>query len=219
MMTSNTMRAAYPCIIWRIVSTWIPTWQTLHNVSQNLPNMAKHDLPMPRTKGQLHIRIRPTSPHLTPRGRLSSFPRDALATTIRRCNLHRTTRKPITKHIAHIIPNLVAIKTVRENGLANIWLEEPAFDGADFECDATGCWIGMEDLSIGSVFCNGVLLADTAADGPEVDGLVALVYYDCATEGLGAGGEGEGSECESMEKHCWQVEASDEVSGVIKTKT
>jgi hypothetical protein len=158
---------------------------------------------MPRTKRHLHIRIGPTSPHLSPRRRLSSTPHDAPTTAITRRNLHRTTRKPITKHIAHIVPNLIAIKTVRENGLANVWLEEPAFDGADFQCDAAGCWVGMEDLGIGGVFCNGVLFADTAADRPEVDGVVALVCYDCATESLGTGGEGEGSECESMEKHCW----------------
>jgi hypothetical protein len=208
-MTPNTMRAANSCIVRRIPPTWVPAGQAVLEISTTVIKASCIHLPMPRTERQLHIRLRPTTLNLTTRWRLSRAPRDTFTRRIRRRNLQRAPGEPVTKHVAHVVPHLTRIETVCKNGLTNIRFEEAAFNGADLQCDATRRRVSVKDLAVGSVFCDDFLLADAAADRPEVDWLVALVRHDCATDSLGAERKAQGSECQCAEMH---DEASDEAN-------
>ena len=152
---------------------------------------------MVRAKSQLQIRIRLTILNLTPRGRLPRPPRNSITARIRRRNLHRPPRKPISKDIAHVIPNLIDIEVIREDGLADVRLENAAFDVGNLERDPPRHRVAAESLTVRRILGDCVLRADTTADGPEIDGFVALVGYYCAADCLRAGnerGESDGGE-------------------------
>jgi hypothetical protein len=85
--------------------------------------------------------------------------------------------------------------------VADIWLEDTAFDRADLKRDAAGYGVAMEDFAIGSIFRDGVLGADAAAYGPEINRLVALISYNSATDGLCAGNKGKRGDSEGDENH------------------
>lgn len=208
MMTANTMRAANPCIVRCIPPTRVPAGQAALKISTNITKVTCiHHLPMTRTDCQFHISLRTTALNLTSCGRLSQAPRDTFTRRIRGRRLQRAPSEPVTKHVAHVVPHLTRIEAVCENGLTDIRFEEAAFNGADLQRNATRRRVSVEDLAVGSVFCDNLLLADAAANRPEVDWLVALVGYDCATDGLGPERKEQGSECECAEMH---DEASDE---------
>jgi hypothetical protein len=106
-MIANTMRAARPRLTRRRVSsTRRPTRQALVG-----------------TKCQLKIRLSSTVLDLTTSGRLSIRPHDALTRWIRRLEGHGTSRKAVTENVAHIVPDLVDVEVVREDRLADVWLE------------------------------------------------------------------------------------------------
>lgn len=155
---------------------------------------------MIRAESQLQIRIRLAILDLTPRRRLSPAPRNALAAAIRRLDGHRASREAVAKDIAHVVPDLVDIEIVGENRLADIGLENSALNGGYLQRNTARHGVASERLAVRSILCNGVLRADAAADGPEVDGFIALVRYDCAADSLDTGDEGDKSEC--VEEHC-----------------
>lgn len=188
MMVSYAVRAARPPVARSVPPTWIPAGQAMSS-----------------TECQLQISVGLAIFHLTAHRRLSRPPRDALAARVRRRDLHRAARESIAKDVAHVVPDLVGVEVVCEDGLADIGFEDAVFDRADLQRNAAGDGIATEGLAVGSVFGNGVLGADAAADGPQVDGLVALVCDDCAADGLCAGCEGEGSDSESGEQHDRQL--------------
>lgn len=134
---------------------------------------------MTRAKRQLEIRLRATSPDLAPTRRLPRAPHNALTALICRCNLHRAACKPIAKQVAHIVPDLCAIKVVREDRLTNIRLKDTALRTRNLERDPARRWVVMERFAVRRVLCDCLLRADAAADGPEVDRLIALIGYDC----------------------------------------
>jgi hypothetical protein len=139
--------------------------------------------------------------HLAPSGWLPCTPGNTVTSRVGRRDFHRATCETIAKNVAHVVPNLVAVETISENRLAGIWLEEATFDWADLQCDAAGCRIGMKNLAVGCVFGDDVLLANTATDGPQVDGIVALISYNRSTNGLRTSDKGNGSDSESVENH------------------
>lgn len=160
---------------------------------------------MAGTKRQLQITFRTTALDLTARRRLSSTPSDTLTARIRRRDFHSTTRKSITEDVAHVVPNLVCVEVVAEDCLAHIGLEKAAFEWADLQCDAAREFVAAETLAIGSVLGDGLLVADAAPNRPEVDGLVALIRHDCATERLSARCERKRCESESSKQHSRQM--------------
>jgi hypothetical protein len=87
MMTPNTMRTADPRIVRRIIPTRIPTWQAIHIISNNhIPTKATLiHLPMPRAT------------------------RDTLASRISWRDLQSASRKPVAKHVTHVVPDCARI--------------------------------------------------------------------------------------------------------------
>lgn len=156
---------------------------------------------MPRAERQLQICLCLTTLYLTARRLLACSPGDTLAARIRWRDLHCATCKPIAKYVAHIVPDLVDVKIVRKNRLADIWLENPAFDRANLDCNTARYRIAMKYFAVGSIFRHGELGADAATHGPQVNRLVALIRYNCATDGLRTNNEREGSDNKSSKKH------------------
>jgi hypothetical protein len=164
-------------------------------------NIWSPSLPVPSAECQFQICFCLTTLDLTAGRWLAISPSDAFTARVCWGNLHSAPRETIAKQVTHIIPHLIHVETVREIGLADIWLEESAFDWADFERDAAGCGVGVEDLAIRSVFGDGLLLPNTATNRPQVDWFVALICHNCATNGLRTGCEGNSSDSEGAEKH------------------
>lgn len=156
---------------------------------------------MARTKCQLQIRIRLTRLNLTSCRLLPRSPRNTLTARIRRSDFNGAACKPIAKYRAHIVPDLIGVEAVCEVDLRDVGLEQAVLHGSDFQRNAAGCGVDVEDFAVGRVFGDGVLLANAAAYGPEVDWFVALVRYDCAADGLRSRGEGDGGDSESVEEH------------------
>lgn len=184
MVAPNAMRTTRPPLIRRIVTARVPTRQA-----------------MTRAERQLQIPIRSTTLDLTAAWRLPRSPRDTLTARVGRRDLHCPAGESIAEDVAHVVPDLVRVEIVREDRLADVRLEDAVFDGADFQGNATGSGIAVEDLAVRSVFGDGVLRADAAAYRPEVNRFVALVCHDCATDSFRANDEREGGNSERIEKH------------------
>jgi hypothetical protein len=183
-MITNTVQAARPRLPRRrSTPTRVPTRQALA-----------------RTKRQLQIRISPTILDLATRRRLPRTPDNTLTSRIRRLERQSPSGEAVAEDIAHIVPDAVAVEVVRKDCLADIRLEDSAFDGGDLERDTAGSGIPDERLAVRCVRVDDVLVAYGAADGPEVYGLGALVGHDCATSRVDACNESSNSEC--VEKHC-----------------
>lgn len=154
---------------------------------------------MVRAKSQLQIRIGLAIPDLATTSRLSAVPIDTLAGRVLGLERHGSASKPVAEDIAHVVPDLVRVEIVGEDGLADVGFEDAAFDGGHLEGNPAGLGVFGECFAVGLVFGNDFLIADAAADRPEVDGSIALVGHDGAVDGLGAGNEGD--EGESVEEH------------------
>jgi hypothetical protein len=183
-MTSDAMSATDPRVVWRIVPTRIPRRQA-----------------MPRAESQLQVRVRLTTLDLAACKLFPRAPGNTVAARVRWGNLHRATGETIPKNVAHVVPDLVDIEVVRKVRLADVRLEDAAFDRADLEDDAAGHRVAMEHFAVGRVFRDGVLGADAATYGPEIDRLVALIGHDSATDGLSAGNKGKRSDSEGAKNH------------------
>lgn len=144
------------------------------------------------TEAQLKIRPTLTDLHLTSRRRFPKRPRNSLTIRITGLHLHPATKEPIPKNITQVIPDLCAVEVVAEDGLRDVGLKEAARDGGDLEGDAAGDGVAAKGLAVGGVFADGDLGADSGADGPEVDGGVALVGYDGAANAANFDGVGGG---------------------------
>lgn len=154
---------------------------------------------MIRAKRQLQIRIGLAIPDLAATSRLSAVPIDTLAGRVLGLERHGSASKPVAEDIAHVVPDLIGVEIVGEDGLADVRFEDAAFDGGHLEGNSTGLGIFVEGFAVGLVFGNDFLVGDAAADRPEVDGSIALVGHDGAADGLGASDEGD--ESESVEEH------------------
>lgn len=191
-MITNTVRAADAIITWRqLRATRAPRRQA-----------------PPRTEAQLKIRPTLTNLDLTPRRRFPIRPRNRLTRRITRLDLHSASPEAIAKHITEVVPDLGAVEVVAEDGLRDVRLEEAALDGRDLEGNAAGDGVAPERLAVGGVFADFDLGPDLRADGPEVDGGVALVGYDGAADAAGFDRVGdcegaEGGEEDGCEKHFW----------------
>jgi hypothetical protein len=156
---------------------------------------------VPSAESQLQIRLSLTSLDLTACRRLAISPGDAFTTCVGRTNLHGASREAVAKHVTHIVPHLILVETVGENGLADIWLEKAALDWADFERDATGNRVNMEKLAVRSVFGNGLLVSDATTDRPQVNWLVALIRYNRATDSVRTERKRQCSDSKRTKKH------------------
>lgn len=133
---------------------------------------------MSRAKGQFQIRARNAILDLTSRRRFARSPGNALTRRVGRFDRQGAAGEAIAKQIAHVVPDLISVEIIRKDGLADVWFEDAVFHGRDFECDPARRGVAVEHFAVGSVFGELVGGPDGAADGPEVDGLVALVGYD-----------------------------------------
>jgi hypothetical protein len=201
MMASNAVCAADARIIRRIVSTRVPARQAVVMVSDMLMYIRWRILPVPSAECQLQIRFCLTALDLAACRWLAISPSDAFTARVCWGNLHCAPRKTVAKHVTHVIPHLVPVETIREIGLANIWLEETAFDWANLERNSAGCRVDVEGLAVGSVFGDGLLLSNATTNRPQVDWFVALICHDGATNGLRTGCEGNSSDSERVKKH------------------
>lgn len=95
----------------------------------------------------------------------------------------------IPKHIRKIIPDLVALDIVREDRLRRAGVQSIA-RGADLDRDAAGPGVATEGLRVSGVWEDCCFGADGAADGPDVDGDLAVVGYDGEAEAVGIWGGG-----------------------------
>lgn len=131
MMAANTMRTTSPRLTRRRIPTRTPARQTL-----------------PRTKTQHQIPLRPTNPHLTPRWRFPPRPHNLCTALISRDHTNRAPPKCIAKNIRQIIPYLLAVEIIREDGLTDVGLVETVFYGGDFDSDAAGDGVAVEGFGI-----------------------------------------------------------------------
>lgn len=154
----------------------------------------------PSTETQLQVRAGLANLNLTSSRRISPRPRNGLTASVARFDIHRSATEPIAKDIAHIIPDLVAVKSVRENGLADIRHKEAVIDGCHFERYASADRVAAEGFAVALIFGDHDFGTDGPADRPEVDGTVALICNDCTADGLRGGHESGKSE-DLVEKH------------------
>jgi len=87
---------------------------------------------MVRAKRQLQIRVGFAALDLTATSWFSTIPIDALAGWILGLERHGSACKPVAEDVAHVIPDLVDVEVVGEDGLADIGFEDAAFDGGHF---------------------------------------------------------------------------------------
>jgi hypothetical protein len=165
------------------------------------PRIRSSSSPVPSAECQLQIRLRLASFDLTACRRLAISPRDALTARVGWCDLHSAARKAIAKHVTHIVPHLILVETVGENGLADIWLEKAALNWADFERDTTRNRVNMKFLAVRGVFGDGLLFADATTDRPQVDWLVALICDDRATDSVRTERKKKSRSSKRMKKH------------------
>lgn len=156
---------------------------------------------MPSAERQLQISLRPTIPDLTSTRRNTVRELNLRTRGIARLHRQCASGKSVSKHVAQIVPDAGTIEVVCEDGLADVRLEDAIVLGGYLEGDAATNGIAAEHLAVGLVFLEDDFGPDCGADGPEVDGGVALVCDDCAT-GLGGDDEGCYRE-ESEEYHGW----------------
>lgn len=152
----------------------------IHHTHNHQDKLTPRRQTFPRTEAQLQIRIRLTRFNLAARRLFPKRKHDTLTTGITRLDRQRPPRKPITKYVRQIVPDLSTIEIVTEDRLADVGLEKAVGDGRDFECDAPGLRVAVENFAVGGVFGDGDLGSDAAADRPQVDSLVAVIGYDCA---------------------------------------
>jgi hypothetical protein len=177
-MITNAVRAAYSRLTrQRIPPTRRPSRQALR-----------------LTKRQLQIRLCPANLDLTACRWCPCIPHNTLTGTVRRLKRQRLSGKAVAEDVAHVVPDLVDVEVVCEDGLADVGFGDSAFNGRDLEGDATGLGVSAEGLAVGLFGVDGVLLAHAAADGPEVDWFGALVGYYGAAGGMGACDKGGDSE-------------------------
>lgn len=139
---------------------------------------------MVRAKRQFQICICLAILNLATGRRLARVPSNAVAARVRGCDFQGSTSKTIAEDVAHVVPDLIDVEIVCEDKLADVRFEDTVLDIGDLERDAAGCWIAVENLTVGSVFGNRLLGANATTDRPEVDGFVALVGHNRAANGL-----------------------------------
>lgn len=137
---------------------------------------------MPRAKCQLQIRLFLTLPHLAAGRRPAIRPSNVITRLIAWLNAQRASREAIAEERVQVVPDEGFVDVVGEDQLAGIWREEAVEGRSDLERDAAGDEVGVELFAVGAVFEEGNLVAHVAADGPEVDGVVALVGDYRATD-------------------------------------
>lgn len=157
-----------------------------------------------RAKRQGQVTAGPAHLDRAPSGLLSICPNNVLTRSIARLQRHCASGKSITKDIAHVVPDLLAIKIVGENSLADIRLEDAILNRRNLERDAPGLRVAPECLAVGRRRRDLLLRSDTSAYRPEVNSLRTLITHDCATDGVDVRQEkrGQGSEeSDGGEKH------------------
>lgn len=142
---------------------------------------------MPRTNRHLKIRLNATTPDYARSPRLPLIPPDPVTPLIARLHAHRPPRERVAGNITQVEPHTPIIHAIREHSLTHIGREDAVLDGGQLDSDAPGLGVAVQRLAVGLVASKGDLRADVAADGPEVEGCVALIGYDCAAEGLDGG--------------------------------
>ncbi len=82
-----------------------------------------------------------------------------------------------------VVPDLVVVEIVREDGLRHVRLEETVVDPRDLQRDAAALWVPAEGLAVCVPERDGLFGSDGAADGPEVDWVGAQVEHPGAADG------------------------------------
>lgn len=139
--------------------------------------------------------------NVTSQPRLARGPRDDITSLICRPDFHGATRKAVAEDIRNVLPDLVAVEIVREDGLADVGLEDAALDGGHLEGGAVRYGIAAKVFSVKSVFGDDLLGSYAGADGPEIDGVVALVCDNRTTNDLRASSEAEKGESNILKEH------------------
>lgn len=95
----------------------------------------------------------------------------------------------VAKDIRRIVPDLVTLQVVREDGLRLAGVQT-VLDARDLERDPAGGPVDTEGLGVVGVGLNRDLGSDGRADRPEVYGCVAVVDDDGVACCVGQRGEG-----------------------------
>lgn len=97
----------------------------------------------------------------------------------------------VAEDIAQVVPDVVAVQAVREDGLRGAGVQAVGRGGDLDRLSAGGC-VHDELLAVDAVGGQSVWAVHCAANGPECDGVGALVDHLCAANCGGDLGEASG---------------------------
>lgn len=108
-------------------------------------------------------------------------------------------RERVPKHIRQIIPHSIPRERVREIHLRTSVIQ-PVLAAGDLERNPTRRRVVVQLLAVAVAGLDGLFGSDGAANGPEVDGVLAVVDYIGGADG-GDEGEAETNEGEDLDLH------------------
>ena len=116
---------------------------------------------------------------------------------------HCMTLEGVTKDVREVVEDPAA---VLGKGISVVQLrgtiEQAVFGGGDLERDAAADWITVDILRVDAASLDVLAVTHAASNGPEVDGVFALVLDDGGPGGNGKWGEGrKGGERWKREPH------------------
>lgn len=111
-------------------------------------------------------------------------PADVRASRI--CGPHdnRLAGEWVTEDIGQVVPNCAWVQSVGKVGLRAA-VVQTVVDGGDLQRDPTGRTVMVQYFGVAATCRDGLLRANAAANGPQVDWEVALVGHDSVANGAG----------------------------------
>ena len=184
-----------------------PHNSTIHILTSNAEHLALGG----GAQVQRNIRVGLAVPGLASTGRDTVTPADVGTGSVGGKDVQSVAGEGITEDIGHVVPDGVAVQGVGEVGLGTAVIQT-VLAGGNLQRDATGGGIVVQQLRIHALGLDGDLRANRAANGPQVDGEVAVIHHaglaDSANQRSQGGNRGDNG---SGEMHCGRVQCRLEI--------